>query len=114
MKKHALQAKNHALKARKHVAKHTQYLQDKFKEHASTAIIAAFSFLIAISWKDFIVKIVQETLKIEALEQYPYLTELYSAIIITIIAIIGIAMVSSWATKDTKEEKESKKKTNKK
>tara|TARA_Y100000310_G_C20532238_1_gene739071 strand:+ start:359 stop:670 length:312 start_codon:yes stop_codon:yes gene_type:complete len=102
--------KQQALQVKRQVTKHTQYLQDKFKEHASTAIIAAFSFLIAISWKDFIVKLVKENLKIELLEQYPYLTELYSAIIVTIIAIIGIAIVSSWATKDTKEEKDSKKK----
>jgi len=71
-----------------------------FKGHASTAIIAALSFLIALSWKDLIVGIVKENIKIDALSKYPYLLELYSAFIITIVAIIGIAIVSRWANKE--------------
>ena len=92
MKKHAINVKNQ-------VTKHTKYVQEKFKEHASTAIIAAFSFLIAISWKDFIVKLVKENLALTSLEKYPYLAELYSAVIVTILAIMGIAIVSNWAQK---------------
>jgi len=79
------------------------FLHSKFKDHASTAIIAALSFLIALAWRDLIVKLVKESIKISAIEKYPYLLELYTALIITVIAIVGIVVVSKWAQKpDTK------------
>lgn len=83
-------------------ARTTIYMGSQFKNHASTAVIAAFSFLIALVWKDFIVKLVQNNTRISLLEKYPYLAEFYIAIIITIIAIIGIAFVSKWARKEEK------------
>ncbi len=99
------------------ITKHTKHLRGEFKKHSSTAMIAALSFLIAISWKDLIVKLVQQNLKIEALETYPYLAELFTAVIVTMIAIIGIAIVSNWAQKEDKgseKPKKSNKKPNKK
>jgi hypothetical protein len=77
----------------------TVYIATKFKEHAATAIIAALGFLIALAWKDLIVKVVKESIAISSLEKYPYIAELYSAIIITIIAIIGITIISRWVKK---------------
>jgi len=85
--------------AHHHSTKKAAYMHEKFKEHASTAIIAALSFLIAFSWKDFIVKIIKENIKFSLLEKYPYLAELYTATLVTIIAIIGIVLVSKWASK---------------
>lgn len=81
----------------KYIKGKAQFLHDQFKDHSSTAIIAALSFLIALAWKDLVVKVVSETTKVELLEKYPYISELFSAIIITLIAIIGIALVSKWA-----------------
>ena len=80
----------------------TVFVGHKFRDHASTAMIAALSFLIALAWKDFIVKLVKDNTKISLLEKYPYIAELYTAIIITIIAIIGIIFVSKWAKKEEK------------
>jgi uncharacterized protein YacL len=89
--------KTHRNHIEKHIQKHiTKHL---FKQHASTAIIAAFSFLIALSWKDLIVNLVTALTKPLTLEKYPYLADLYSAIIVTIIAIIGIGLVTKWAKK---------------
>jgi len=76
------------------------FLRSKFKQQSAIAIIAAFSFLMALVWRDFIVKLVQENIKINALTQYPYLAELYTAIIVTIIAILGITIIDQW-TKQT-------------
>jgi len=75
----------------------TKYLGSQFKNHAATAVIAAFSLLIALSWRDFIVKIVEEATKTNLFAKYPYLSEFFTAIIITIIAIIGITIISKWA-----------------
>jgi hypothetical protein len=80
------------------------FVHAKFRDHASTAIIAAFSFLIGLSWKDFIVKVVQENIPLGMLEGRPYLVELWTAVVITVIAIVGIALVSEWAQKEDPDE----------
>jgi len=41
----------------------------------------------------------KKKIKFSAIETYPYLTELYSALIVTIFAVIGIIIISTWATK---------------
>jgi len=81
----------------------TVFIGSKFRDHASTAMIAALSFLIALAWKDFIVKLVRDFTKTSLLEKYPYIAELYTAVIITIIAIIGIIFVSRWVKKEEKK-----------
>lgn len=85
----------------KHLPTKAELIKQQFKQHVSTAIIAAFSFLIALAWKDLIVYAIQSIIKPNILEEYPYLSYLISAIIITLIAVMGIAIVSRWA-KDTK------------
>jgi len=81
----------------------TVSIGSKFRDHASTAMIAAFSFLIALAWKDFIVILVRDNTTLALLEKYPYIAELYTAVIITILAIIGITFVSKWAKKEEKK-----------
>ncbi len=111
-KKQTAPLENHVEKqVKKHLPKHItrhlsdhliskkEFIRNQFKQHASTAIIAAFSFLIALTWKDFIVHIVSTLARPITLEKYPYLADLYSAIIVTIIAIAGIAIVTRWAKK---------------
>ncbi|MAE49838.1 hypothetical protein CMI48_03355 [Candidatus Pacearchaeota archaeon] len=87
----------------KKIRGHASYVREKFKDHASTAIIAAFSFLIGLSWKDFIVMVVKENIPLGMLEGRPYLVELWTALVVTVIAIVGIALVSSWAQKEEKK-----------
>ena len=99
----AEQQKHIEKKVDKHVSKHllskAEYLRSQFKQHVSTAIIAAFSFLIALAWKDLIVKLAEEFINPLTLEAYPYLSALISAIIVTMIAITGIFLVTRWAKK---------------
>jgi len=78
------------------IVKKTQEFGSEFKKQAATAIIAAFSFLIALEWRDFI-NLFAEDLAATTPSQDPYLTALYTSIIITILAIIGIALISKWA-----------------
>jgi len=75
------------------------FLKAQFRDHASTAIIAALGFVIAISWKDLIIKVIKTTTNLEVLEKYPYIAELYTAIIVTFVAIFGIAIIGRWAQK---------------
>jgi hypothetical protein len=76
------------------------FFHNKFKDHTGTAIIAAFSFLIALSWKDLIVKIVNDNLKKGILESHPYLSDLITAFVVTIFSVIAIIFVSKWAGKE--------------
>lgn len=73
----------------------------EFKKQISTALIAAFGFIIALVWRDLISKLVQENIKLATLEQHPYLAALYTALIVTVIAIIAIALISRWAKKES-------------
>lgn len=81
----------------------TVFIHNKFKDHASTAIIAAFGFLIALSWRDPIKAIVDDRVRLSTFESIPYAAEFLSAIIITIIAVFGIMLVAKWANKDEKK-----------
>ncbi len=90
-------------KTKNHAKEKTLYLQSQFKEHSSTAIIAALSFVIGLTWKDFIVKIIDNLLKPHIVNKYPYLSELITAIVVTLFAIIAITFVSRWAHKQEKE-----------
>jgi hypothetical protein len=72
----------------------------EFKKQTATAIIAAFGFLIALVWRDLISKAIKETTYIQSLEMYPYLAELYIALVVTVVAVIGIAIISKWAKKN--------------
>lgn len=99
----------------KHVQKHIENHVDKrisetlvsrgellghlFKQHVSTAIIAAFSFLMALTWKDVIAHALESLISDEIINSSPYLSDLLAAIVITLIAILGILLVASWARK---------------
>ena len=64
-------------------------LGKEFKKSISTAVIAAFSLLVALSWKDVIMSYVQ---KIQSIT--PIKGELISALFITLISVIGILIVT--------------------
>tara|TARA_Y100000310_G_scaffold335801_1_gene418742 strand:+ start:806 stop:1201 length:396 start_codon:yes stop_codon:yes gene_type:complete len=96
-------AKSTAKSTAQHTKTKTVFIHNKFKDHASTAIIAAFGFLIALSWRDPIKAIVDDRVKLSTFESIPYAAEFLSAIIITIIAVFGIMLVAKWANKENKK-----------
>ena len=73
----------------------------KFKEQTATALIAAFSLLIALGWKDVATKLVEVFAKSSWFTRVPYINVLITAIIVTVISIIGIAIVSRWAKNES-------------
>lgn len=83
------------------------FFGSEFKKQTATAIIAAFGFIIALVWRDLIVKFIQENINPSLLESYPYLAELFTAIIITFIAAIGIALVTRWQKRENDKQNES-------
>jgi len=83
----------------KHLLSKDDYYASQVRQHTTTAIIAAFSFLIALVWKDFFVKVISEMLNVLIVPPNTHLTNLYSAVIVTIIAILGILTMLKWAKK---------------
>ncbi|HLC88398.1 MAG TPA: DUF5654 family protein [Candidatus Nanoarchaeia archaeon] len=90
-------------KTKNQVKEKTLYLQSQFKEHSSTAIIAALSFVIGLTWKDLILKVIDNILKPHLIQKYPYLSELITAVVVTIFAITTMTLVSRWAKKPEKQ-----------
>lgn len=75
-----LKAKQSALKFRR-----------ELRKSITTAIVAAFGFLIALSWRDVITSLME---KIS--ETSPVKSNVASAIIVTIFAVIGILIISKF------------------
>jgi len=90
-------------KTKNHAREKTLYLHSQFKEHSSTAIIAALSLVIGFVWKDLVVKVVDNVLKPHITSRYPYLSELITAVIVTIFAILAMTFVSRWAKKEERK-----------
>ena len=74
----------------KHLISKDEYYAAQVRQHTVTAIIAAFSFLIALVWKDFFVEIISEIMYTLVYPNNTHLTNLYSAVIVTIIGVLGI------------------------
>lgn len=74
--------------------------KNEFKQQTSTAIIAAFGLLVALSWKDVVTKVVDNVTTPALVAAHPYIAAVYTALIITVIAVLGIAVVSHWSKKD--------------
>jgi len=72
----------------------------EFKNQLVIAILAAFGFLIALGWRDFISEFVNKiALSLNVTDQL-YLYKLFSAITITIIAVLGILVISKFKSED--------------
>jgi len=79
------------------ILKKTQKLGSEFKKHTSTALITALGLVIALTWKDFILAAITHFTKVENIEKYPYIADLYTVIVVTIFGAIGLIIVSKWA-----------------
>ena len=73
-------------------------LNQEFKKQTSTAIMAAFGLIIALSWKDVITDFVD---KLGFVKSYGLLA---TAVVLTIISIFGILLISKWAKSGVVEE----------
>ena len=71
-----------------------QEFRKEFRNQSVIAIIAAFGFLIALSWRDFISDSINSLVTALGVSEKLYLYKLLSAVFITLIAILGIMIVS--------------------
>ena len=95
MKKIKENAKKHALKTKERAKKFNK----EFIKAFSTAILAAFGFLIAFVWRDAI-----KTWVDKLFVNSPVQGQLISALIATIICVLGIILITKLFVKEEKEE----------
>lgn len=77
----------------------------EFKKQTTTALIAAFGLVIALSWQTVIKKIVDGVPKKGILLYHPYLADLYTALIVTLIGAVAILIITAWANKQSEQNK---------
>ena len=76
-------------------------IKSEFKKQTTTALVAAFGLVIALSWQDLIKKIVSNIPKRGILLYHPYLEQLYIALIVTLIGAVAILIITTWANRQT-------------
>jgi len=76
------------------IIRHTKYYSKEFKKHSLTAIVSAIGFLIALSWRDFIVDLINMIVINLGITEQLYLYKFISAIIITFLGVMGIIFIS--------------------
>jgi len=72
---------------RKTLKKHADVYVLESKKALSTAILAAFAFLMALSWREYIIEVVDSILTYN-----PVQSKLISALVVTLIGVIGILL----------------------
>lgn len=78
-------------KIKERISSHAADLKSEFKKQVSTAIIAAFGLIIALSWKDVITEFINN---FSVVKEYG---SLVSAIILTAVSVLGILIISKWS-----------------
>ncbi|MBS1267272.1 MAG: hypothetical protein MAG795_01244 [Candidatus Woesearchaeota archaeon] len=79
--------------------------QSDVKKRTSTAIAAAFSFVIALFWRDAITDIINKILKDLGLVGSTYIAKIIAAITVTFIGVIAINKISRWGERKKKKNK---------
>ena len=69
---------------------HFNSFRMEFRKAAGTAIIAAFSFLIALAWKDFITGYIDKL----SLSLSPIQSQALSTLIVTVVCVLGIIITT--------------------
>jgi len=87
-------------------AQKAKKFKHEFRKEAIVAILAAFGFLIALSWRDFISDSVNKFVAVLGVSDQVYLYKLLSAVIVTILAILSIMILSKLKVKEEIEEKQ--------
>ena len=73
-------------------------VRTEFKKQTTTALIAAFGLVIALSWQTVIKKIVENITKSGILLYHPYLADLYTAIVVTLLGTVAILIITKWSS----------------
>ena len=77
-------------------------LQLEMRKHFTTAISAAFAFVIALVWRDAIKEIIDKIIITLNIPESTYYYSIIAAIVVTILCVLGITIVSRYSVKKEK------------
>lgn len=72
-------------------------LGNETRRQVITAIVAAFGFLIALTWRDAIQGVVNQLISDLSFQGPPMILTFYATLITTLIAVVGIVLVTKWS-----------------
>ena len=74
--------------------------KQELKKHSFTAIASGIGFVIALSWRDFIVKLVDNAILKVGIQGESYFVYLISAVFVTGLGVIGLVIISKVGGKE--------------
>ena len=69
-------------------------LENQTRKQTATAIITAFTFLLALVWRDVISSASKKIISFYAIQASQLVTQFYAAIFTTLLAVLGILLVN--------------------
>jgi len=104
IKKHGKKVMHHTKQRGQKVMHHTKHhatkLQKEARKHTTTAISAAFAFVIALVWRDAIRSTIDSTILKLGIPDTAYAFEFIMAGILTVVCVLGIIIVSRFSVKE--------------
>lgn len=76
--------------------------QKEARKTTASAMAAAFSFVIALFWRDAVQDLIQKILERAGLTEETYIAKVLAAFLVTIIGVIAIMRISKWGQLDNK------------
>jgi hypothetical protein len=70
--------------------------EKEVRKTTATAIASAFSFIIALFWRDAIQDLITKILELFGLTNSGYIAKLIAAAIVTVIGVLAIMRISKW------------------
>ncbi len=90
----------HGKKIVHHTRRHATSLQKEARKHTTTAISAAFAFVIALIWRDAIRSTLDSVVLKFGISETAYAYEFIIAGVLTVICVLGIIIVSRFVIKE--------------
>ncbi len=91
-------------KIKKNAREHATEFQKEARKTTATAIAAAFSFIIALFWRDAIQDLIDNALKNMGLTNQTYVAKIFAALFVTAIGVIAIMRISKWGQLENKDQ----------
>ena len=74
-------------------------IRKEMRKHITTAITAAFAFIMALVWRDAIKETVDKIVARAGIPESAYFYSIIIALIVTVVCVLGIMVVSRYGAK---------------
>lgn len=82
--------------------KKAKKFEHEVRKTTATSIAAAFSFIIALFWRDAVQELITKLLEHLGLANSSYIAKVIAAALVTVIGVLAIMRISKWGELDSK------------